>query len=73
MILFTMLYGLVQLLCLDRSVLVDLDKTKIRNRKDFILKFHQNIPFGSRDKASFTFSEFGHRLQPDRQNMIYLP
>ena len=35
------------------------------------VKFHQNIPYGSRDKTSFTFSEFGPRQSLDKWKMAF--
>ena len=34
-------------------------------------KFYQNIPKGSRDRASFTFSEFEPRQNLDQSQMIF--
>ena len=34
-------------------------------------KFYQNIPHGSRDSASFTFSEFGPRQNLDQLQMAF--
>ena len=35
-------------------------------------KFHHNIPFSSRDRAIFTFSEFGARQSLDRRKISFL-
>ena len=35
-------------------------------------KIHHNFPLSSRDRAIFTFSEFGARQSLDRRKMLFL-